>query len=434
MCDVQEEMIPKPRNNRSLKEGFCYKCKTEKPDLHVRNSDFCKSCFLDSTIHRFRNNLMKIQKGNVLVALSGGPSSMCLLDLMSNFNSVDPVNKRQPKYPNVHVCHIDISSVVPQIEPELVLKLKEEVERRNFHFTSAKVEELFADTCTVELEDEKAILKNHSNDESLDMRLKKSLNSVSSFSAREDLLNIYIKKSIINQAIANNCNIILFGDNSTLLAIKTIALSAKGRGVVLADEIALEHVIKVTGTTISLVKPLRDVLGKEVAFYNQFKGLDPFNNANLTTGLKKDCSIDRMTSDFIIGLDEEFPSTVSTITRTAFKIKAKEHSNLACCLCDAPLDELSKFSEIMEEESNPQSWEESNPQSWEESNPQSWEESNPQPWEESKLPINSVLCYACRNISRDFKKTLEKNNTTGILPQYVSRAAMKKEIQEYLIE
>ncbi|KAJ3275247.1 hypothetical protein HDV01_000974 [Terramyces sp. JEL0728] len=410
MCDAQEEMIPKAKNNRSLKEGFCYKCKAQKPDLHVRNSDFCKSCFLDSTIHRFRNNLMKIKAGNVLVALSGGPSSMCLLDLMSNFNSVDPVNKRQPKYPNVHVCHVDVSLAVPQIEPDLVDRLKEDVERREFKFTSIRLEGLFADSCSVAVKDQVPVLTTESDNESPADRLKNSLESVSSLSSREDLLNIYIKKSILTQAIKNNCNIILFGDNSTLLAVKTISLSAKGRGVVLADEIALEHVITVNERKFSLVRPLRDVLGKEVSFYNQFKGLSPFNNANLTTGLKKDCSIDRMTSDFIIGLDDEFPSTVSTIARTAFKIKAKEHSTLSCSLCEAPLDEVSKFSEIMGDAA---------------------ENATP---EAGRVPINQVLCYACRNISRDMKKTIEKRGLAGTLPGSVSRQAMKEQIQEFLIE
>ena len=100
MCSVDEiEQVgdntkPKKGENRRDKgnrknfagEGSCMKC-PEKAVVHVRNNDpFCRTCFLDYIVHKFRATIGKarvIHQGQrVLVAVSGGSASSTMLDLV----------------------------------------------------------------------------------------------------------------------------------------------------------------------------------------------------------------------------------------------------------------------------------------------------------------------------------------------------------------
>ncbi len=67
-------------------EGSCMKC-PEKAVVLVRNNDpFCRTCFLDYIVHKFRATIGKarvIHQGQrVLLAVSGGSASTAMLDLV----------------------------------------------------------------------------------------------------------------------------------------------------------------------------------------------------------------------------------------------------------------------------------------------------------------------------------------------------------------
>ncbi len=123
-------------------------------------------------------------------------------------------------------------------------------------------------------------------------------------------------QALQKECLEQNCNMILYGDNATFLAIKTISNTSKGRGIGLANELSLEY----QDNEILHVKPIRDILSKEVAYFCEYRSLSTFLHSSITTGMDKKASINRMTLDFIVGLENDFPSTVSTVTRTAYKI------------------------------------------------------------------------------------------------------------------
>jgi hypothetical protein len=71
-------------------EGSCMKC-PEKAVVLVRNNDpFCRTCFLDYIVHKFRATIGKarvIHQGQrVLLAVSGGSASTAMLDLVIKGN------------------------------------------------------------------------------------------------------------------------------------------------------------------------------------------------------------------------------------------------------------------------------------------------------------------------------------------------------------
>lgn len=100
MCSISEieqagdNVMPKKATDRREKgnrknfadEGSCMKC-PEKAAVLVRNNDpFCRTCFLEYVVHKFRATIGKarvIHQGQrVLLAVSGGSASCAMLDLV----------------------------------------------------------------------------------------------------------------------------------------------------------------------------------------------------------------------------------------------------------------------------------------------------------------------------------------------------------------
>jgi cytoplasmic tRNA 2-thiolation protein 2 len=310
MCDADsDDGQKKPLNSRQLIIGKCHKCKVKEPKVLIRNSEFCQACFQDSVIHRFRNNLQRLKKvpesPRVLLAVSGGKSSLMMMKLMKDFCQTGSNSKRIAKFPFVSVFHVtfDIkeNELIKGSDNLLTNHIKVFAEDLNFDFHSCNLPVNY-----------------------------KEFNSIKSFTTKEELLEIYIKKSILNQAKALDCNVIFYANNATNLAIKTLTATAKGRGISLPFDLSLE-----TMRSCLIVHPMRDILLKEVAIFNQFNDIHQLNHKKLTTGMPLKTSIDRITSEFVLGLDKEYPSTASTIIRTAFKIPCVLNEDYkACDICD----------------------------------------------------------------------------------------------------
>ena len=65
---------------------ICFKCKLRPPNYKNKADKVCKACFMESVVARFKMSLrlnLKIWKDDLnLICISGGSSSMGLLDLM----------------------------------------------------------------------------------------------------------------------------------------------------------------------------------------------------------------------------------------------------------------------------------------------------------------------------------------------------------------
>ncbi|KAJ3045491.1 Cytoplasmic tRNA 2-thiolation protein 2 [Rhizophlyctis rosea] len=331
MCDVDDqanEQGPERKNTPATSEPQqCAKCKVERAVCFVRRAHFCKTCFLDSVQYRFRLNLMratKIGEGkNVLVAFSGGLSSRVLLHAISAFNSVDPRKKR--KF-NGLVDHTDI--------------IRKIVESYGHTLLSIPLEDVFANggaaVAQPSREGEGPLslhvkLTAQSPGSSVE-KLQKCFSALGKLSSKEDLLHYLTMQLLYAAARRNDCHGLLLGDNSTRVAIRTIAQVSKGRGFAMPIDVASECDWL---RDVILLRPLRDVDAKEIGLCNQYEGLETVHVPNLTTAMPTKASIDRLTEDFITGLQRDFPSTVSTVARTAFKTSTEWNAEGVerCALC-----------------------------------------------------------------------------------------------------
>lgn len=191
-------------------------------------------------------------------------------------------------------------------------KVKEYCAKNDIVFQSIKLESIFKGACILS---DKYIESN--NKWTQEESLIRSFDSLTTLTSKEELLEVYITQALYSLAKQQNCDAIFFGNNSTNLAIKVLANTAKGKGISLPQDLALS----IVKDDIVRVKPLRDVLLNEIEQYAQLSQLEFYEKVDLTSGLSGNVSINKITKDFVLGLQLEYPSTVSTISKTAFKIE-----------------------------------------------------------------------------------------------------------------
>ncbi|NWU32509.1 CTU2 protein, partial [Dyaphorophyia castanea] len=157
--------------------------------------------------------------------------------------------------------------------------------------------------------------------------------------AREELLQMLRTHLIVQTARDRGYSKVMMGESLTRVAVKLLTNLSLGRGAYLAVD---------TGFTdrrhgdVMVVRPMRDYTAKEIAFYNHFFSVPTVVVPPLFTKRREKPSIHQLVERFLLGLQEEFPSTISTVYRTGEKLspepaKASSESQ-RCLLCLCGLD------------------------------------------------------------------------------------------------
>lgn len=100
------------------------------------------------------------------------------------------------------------------------------------------------------------------------------------------------------------CDFIFLGESSTRQAIKMISMTSKGRGFSAALDVGVEN--SMSYKDVAVIRPMKDMLGKEIAFYNRNHGIakNVMQTTNFTTKATSKSSIERLTEgkEIILGL------------------------------------------------------------------------------------------------------------------------------------
>lgn len=168
------------------------------------------------------------------------------------------------------------------------------------------------------------------------------INSLTSATARADVVTTLRTRLIVEHAKLSGCESILWGDSTTRLAEKTLAETAKGRGFSLPWQIADGQ----TPFAVDFHYPLRDVLKKELVSYIDMA--DPqlatlvhesSPGATQASMSSKNTTIDDLMKQYFESVEENFPSIVSNVVRTTGKLEtlpnATSYPN--CSLCNMPV-------------------------------------------------------------------------------------------------
>uniref|UniRef100_A0A2K5RDQ8 Cytoplasmic tRNA 2-thiolation protein 2 n=1 Tax=Cebus imitator TaxID=2715852 RepID=A0A2K5RDQ8_CEBIM len=166
--------------------------------------------------------------------------------------------------------------------------------------------------------------------------------SVRTLTAKEELLQTLRAHLILHVARAHGYSKVMTGDSCTRLAIKLMTNLALGRGAFLAWDTGFSD--ERHGDVV-VVRPMREHTLKEVAFYNRLFSVPSVFTPAVNTKAPEKASIHRLMEAFILRLQTQFPSTVSTVYRTSEKLVKAPRDGPAtgdhsprCLLCMCALD------------------------------------------------------------------------------------------------
>ncbi|KAL1928299.1 hypothetical protein VTP01DRAFT_3215 [Rhizomucor pusillus] len=340
----------------------CCKCKTSDATVLIRHAYYCQPCFVYAAVGKYRSIINKSRsiartKGRVLLACSGGPCSIAMIHLTREFMHVAPHEKKKVQLmTGATVCHIDESALFKeQVNTVDSLKKMMDEEYSHMNFISVPMEEIYSPeflnnsgfSNTLEAaggSDDYEYLVNikqqaptTSEDERKE-RLQKLFADIRKASAKEDLYWHIKMAMLVTIAKKERCSYIFMADSSTRQSIKMISMTSKGRGYSIPLDVGVEN--DITFAPIAILRPMKDMLSKEVGLYNRFIGLEKYVVAptSFSTKMPAKHSIERLTEDFIVSLERDFPSTVSTISRTASKLTPSNDIDLSrrCAVCLMP--------------------------------------------------------------------------------------------------
>lgn len=172
-------------------------------------------------------------------------------------------------------------------------------------------------------------------------QLTSIITSLTSATARADVLSTLRTRLIVEYAKQASCESILWGDSTTRLAEKVLSETAKGRGFSLPWQVQDGR----SPFGLNFHYPLRDVLKKELLSYielaeSALSGIvhEP-SGATQASMSSKNTTIDDLMKQYFESVEENFPSIVSNVVRTTGKLEmpADATSNPSCSLCGMPV-------------------------------------------------------------------------------------------------
>ncbi|NXT25648.1 CTU2 protein, partial [Syrrhaptes paradoxus] len=363
----------------------CMKCGQGSAVLVIRLGDpFCRDCFREYFVHKFRAMLGKnrvIFPGEkVLVAVSGGAASSAMLRQVQEGLSREAAKKLRFVPSLVYVDEGAVRRQTPAQREETLARMETLLQATGFPYHLAHLEEA--------LELPPSILQpgpggsgepGPSYKEAVDgfiqqqrqdrdggtalpglgtqdtpagppaaprlptaartQELLRLFEAVETTTAREELLQMLRTHLILQTARTRGYTKVMTGESCTRVAIKLLTNLALGRGAFLAVDTGF---VDDRHGDVLVVRPMREYTAKEIAFYNHFFDVPTVIVPPLLTKRREKPSIHRLTESFLLGLQEDFPSTVSTVYRTGEKLspapaKASSESE-RCLLCLCALD------------------------------------------------------------------------------------------------
>ncbi|KAH7083747.1 cytoplasmic tRNA 2-thiolation protein 2 [Paraphoma chrysanthemicola] len=331
----------------STENEYCRRCKDNISVLLVRSEPLCHDCFARyvhtkaiKRLESFRVNFAASpdQQRKILVPLSFGTSSTTLLHILDLHLKTQKSKTGRTGFAISVICVDETGQDSASIERlERVRKQYPE-----HAYTTLPLHDVFR------LVPDGSSLTNlvpasgdHENLSPQEM-LSRLIASLTSATARADVLHTLRTRLVVEYAKQNACESILWGDSTTRLAEKTLSETAKGRGFSLPWQIS----DGASPMGINFLYPMRDVLKKELISYigladQELASLvyEPSPGATQASTSSKNTTIDDLMKQYFESVEENFPSIVSNVVRTTGKLETPQGTALepCCILCSMPV-------------------------------------------------------------------------------------------------
>ncbi|CAL1716186.1 unnamed protein product [Somion occarium] len=315
--------------------------------------------------------------GDLLIGYSGGLGSSVLLDLVHRCyvlpeydRSTAEGGRDHPRkdrvWRKVNVCYVEVCDAFPGMKDNTE-SIRCAVEQYDgVELISLRVQDAFDPNWWnttdrsidlthfgVNLTSEELLLSSIPAPASPTDALRIYLSSLPTDTARSTALQTLTRLLLYHTAVRRECSHLLLGTSLTSLAVSLISSIAQGGGFHVKEEIQEEWTpnLDIANTTqnedakpsrnqrsVRVIRPLRDIGMKECAVWAWWKGVKVVGRESWEWPGSK-LGIGRMTKDFIVGLEKDYPSTVSTIVRTCGKLAPKGDVAAQCLLCARPIQQ-----------------------------------------------------------------------------------------------
>ncbi|KAJ7066993.1 hypothetical protein C8F01DRAFT_1119892 [Mycena amicta] len=358
------------RRTKFDKTRQCVKCREKVGNVVIRHVVYCKDCFFPTVVGKFKRILEpsingQVKKGlkasgNLCLAFSGGLGSTVLLDLMAlNYFSSEKNDwsrrkgggsehpRNEPVWNQATVCYVEVCNALPGTR-DRTEQVRDVVARHASFatFVPLRLEDAFDDAwwqkvggkplerhLSVDLANEDLFLSPKPSDTPV-AALRAYLSSLPTQTAVPTAIQNLIRILLLHTAWATESSHLLLGTCLTSLSISLISSISQGGGFVVREEAQEEWQPDDSSRRKVLVsRPLRDVGMKECAIWAWWRGLGVVGKEKYLGGKQ---GIGSLTKHFIVGLERDYPSTVSTIARTCAKLAPKDASDKRCVLCERP--------------------------------------------------------------------------------------------------
>ncbi|KAM8799225.1 cytoplasmic tRNA 2-thiolation protein 2 [Eudromia elegans] len=470
------------------------KCKESPAVLVIRVGDpFCRACFREYFVHKFRAMLGKnrvIFPGEkVLLAFSGGAASSAMLRQVQEGLRRETAKKlrfipgiiyidegavcgqsaeqREQSLAAVeaiaqatgfpfHVAHLEQAFELPSSILRRAARgsnapgpgYKEAVEgfiqqqrqeAAGAHGAASPAQGSPAQPHTEDAAEGPVAAGSQLPDAALTQELLRFFEAAQTLTAKEEMLQMLRTHLILHTARIQGYSKVMMGDCCTRLAIKLFTNLALGRGAFLAMDTGF---LDTRHGDVDVVRPMREYMAKEIAFYNHFFGVPTVTTPAIRPKRREKTSIHRIMEKFLLEMQVDFPSSISTVYRTGEKLspapaEGSPGSEL-CLLCLCALDTLTEEELALEptlifDEDEPQ--EPAGDGCCHAGTQGSCCQSAPRPGAGSKAALLPLLCYSCR-------LTFKEMGPLDTLPPYVrseaqhrlQRAETQQQTQEVLLE
>ncbi|KAF8310021.1 hypothetical protein DL93DRAFT_2170015 [Clavulina sp. PMI_390] len=354
MCDApnpEQDVMPKRR--RFDRSKTCIRCKSSPGQIVAQHSVYCSACLQHQTLTKFRRaldaslGLASVSQydqpkptRSALIPITAGIESPVLFNMLEAdcfsrpTSPHKPLSKRQQIWVGYYLAYIELAAIDGTRKDR-----SEEVKTRLTAISSnvilLRLEDAFDpkwwDAVHGQIPDELFKLDGafpwRDTTEAPVTRLRQFIQSLPTPSGVAYVISQLSRVLLLYTAKRLDCSHILFGDTMTSLSVSLITSIASGDGFHIASDREEQW------GSVRIIRPLRDLMAKECAAYYYWNGLRSLCPPEMP---RAESGIAKVTKDFIVGLDRDFPSTVNAIARTCAKVTPKQEAEGLCQLCERP--------------------------------------------------------------------------------------------------
>ncbi|KIJ66861.1 hypothetical protein HYDPIDRAFT_149886 [Hydnomerulius pinastri MD-312] len=377
-----------PRRLKFDKGRDCIKCKLNPGNIVIRHAVYCKDCFTPLVTLKFRRALEPLvnanagtskrpklkASGSLVLGFSGGLGSSVLLDMVhktyfssqlrSDHSGEPRGGTNHPRNAKVWsssaVCYVEVCTAFPETRDRTEEIRSALAPYPEFEFIPLRLEDAFdeswwSNVANTEPRPQLALelgkdglyteglhLASTSTPLPPSEALRSYLASLPTQTAVSSAIKVLVRLLLLYTARSCQASHLLLGTSLTTLSVSLISCISQGGGYSILEELQEEWTSgdlmmkEKSGTPIRVVRPLRDVTMKECAAFAWWNSIPIVGRDKQA---RANAGIPGLTKDFIVGLEKDYPSTVSTIARTCAKLEPKSVSQGACFLCCRPLQE-----------------------------------------------------------------------------------------------